>query len=102
MKKLLLTLFFLFISSTAMALEYQWKFVMPAVDNRETAVKVYEVLENINGVYDIQIDMLRNSVMFFYNDEKTDEEAVKKKLTEAGYEIEKMMMLEEPREGVMN
>ena len=101
MKKIILSLVFLFISNTAMALEYQWKFVMPAVDNRETAVKVYEVLEAINGVYDIEIDMLRNSVMFFYDDDKTDEKAVKNKLTEAGYEIEKMMVLEEPREGVM-
>ena len=50
MKKLLFALALLLITNTANALEFQWKFVMPAIDNRDTAVKVYELLDSIKGV----------------------------------------------------
>jgi hypothetical protein len=46
--------------------------------------------------------MERHSVMFFFDDDKTSEEVAKRKLIEAGYTIEKMMLLEEPKGGVMN
>ena len=102
MKKLLFALALLLISNTANALEYQWKFVMPAIDNRETAVKVYELLDSIKGVYDIVPDIERNSVMFFYDDDHTNEDVAMKVLQDAGYTIKKMMLLEEPKGGVMN
>lgn len=102
MKKLLITCVFLLIATNVNALEFQWKFIMPAMDSREAAVEVYEVLDSIKGVYDIVPDIERNSVMFFFDDEKTSENVAKEKLTAAGYKIEKMMLLEEPREGVMN
>lgn len=102
MKKLLVVFLLVFLAKSAHGLEFQWKFVMPAVDNRETAVKVYDVLDSVNGVYDIEINMERNSVMFFYDDEKTDDEIAEKTLRDAGYVIEKKMLLEEPKGGVMN
>ena len=102
MKKLLFALALLLITNTANALEFQWKFVMPAIDNRETAVKVYELLDSIKGVYDIVPDIERNSVMFFFDDDHTNEDVAIKVLTDAGYKIEKKMLLEEPKGGVMN
>ncbi len=102
MKKLLLACVLLLISSNALALEYQWKFVLPAMDNRETAVEVYELLDSIKGVYDIVPNIERNSVMFFYDDDFTNEDVAIQVLTEAGYKIKKKMLLEEPKGGVMN
>ena len=102
MKKLLIICVLLFIANNANALDFQWKFVIPAMDSRVAAVEVYEVLDSIKGVYDIVPDIERNSVMFFFDDEKTTEDVAKEKLTAAGYKIEKMMLLEEPKGGLMN
>lgn len=102
MKKILITLTLLLLASTVQAKEYQWKFFMPAIDNRETAVAVYEVLDNVNGVYDIVPDVVFNSVMFFFDDDKTNEEIAEKALIDAGFVIEKKMLLEEPKGGLMN
>ncbi|RUM47485.1 MAG: hypothetical protein DSY80_00885, partial [Desulfocapsa sp.] len=44
MKKILSILVLLLLVSNAQAKEYQWKFFVPAIDNRATAVAVYEVL----------------------------------------------------------
>jgi hypothetical protein len=102
MKKLLLACVFLFIANSANALEFQWKFVLPAMDNRESAVEVYELLDSIKGVYDIVPNIERNSVMFFFDDDFTNEDVAIQVLTDAGYTIEKKMLLEEPKGGVMN
>jgi len=102
MKKILLTCAFLLAANTASALEYQWKFVMPAIDNRESAVKIYELLDSIKGVYDIVPNIERNSVMFFFDDDYTNEDVAIKVLTDAGYRIEKKMLLEEPKGSAMN
>jgi len=102
MKKILITLALLLLAGTVQAKEYQWKFWMPAIDNRDTAVAVYEVLDGIDGVYDIVPDVVFNSVMFFFDDDKANEEIAEKALTNAGFVIEKRMLLEEPKGGLMN
>ena len=101
MKKILLTCVFLFVANTASALEFQWKFVMPAIDNRESAVKIYDLLDSIKGVYDIVPNIERHSVMFFFDDDYTNEDVAIKVLTDAGYKIDKTMLLEEPKGGIM-
>jgi hypothetical protein len=101
MKKILLACVLLFVANSAHALEYQWKFIMPAMDNREAAVEVYELLDSIKGVYDIVPNIERNSVMFFYDDDYTNEDVAIKVLTDAGYTVGKKMLLEEPKGGVM-
>jgi hypothetical protein len=103
MKKILIALTLLLLTGTAaQTKEYQWKFFMPAIDNRETAVAVYEVLDNVHGVYDVVPDVVFNSVMFFFDDDKTNEEIAEKALLDAGFVIEKKMLLEEPKGGLMN
>ncbi len=102
MKKIVFSLILLLLAGTVQAKEYQWKFFISAIDNRETAVVVYEVLDNIDGVYEIVPDVVFNSVMFFFDDDKTNEEFAEKALTDAGFVIEKKMMLEEPKGGLMN
>jgi copper chaperone CopZ len=87
---------------SAYSLEYQWKYVIPTMDNREKAVQVFDLLNDIIGVYDVTINLDTNSLMLFYDDERTDEEAVKKILDKAGFPVTGMMLLKEPREGVMN
>lgn len=87
---------------SAYSLEYQWKYVIPTMDNREKAVQVFDLLNDIIGVYDVTINLDTNSLMLFYDDERTDEEAIKKFLTESGFTVKRMMLLKEPREGVMN
>jgi len=92
----------LFFAIPAFSLEFQWKFIVPDMDTREKAVQVYEQLSTINGVYDITINMDTYSLMLFFDDDRTDEEALKKVLNKAGFPVTKMMLLKEPREGVMN
>jgi copper chaperone CopZ len=92
----------LFFSSPAHSLEFQWKYVVPTMDNREKAVQVFDLLNDIIGVYDVTINLDTNSLMLFYDDERTDEEAVKEVLLKAGFPVKRMMLLKEPREGVMN
>ena len=87
---------------SAYSLEYQWKYVIPTMDDREKAVQVFDLLNDIIGVYDVTINLDTSSLMLFYDDERTDEEAVKKVLGNAGFPVTKMMLLKEPREGVMN
>jgi hypothetical protein len=87
---------------SAYSLEYQWKYVIPTMDNREKAVQVFDLLNDIIGVYDVTINLDTSSLMLFYDDERTDEEAVKKVLANAGFPVTRMMLLKEPREGVMN
>ncbi len=84
------------------ALEYQWKFVIPAMNDRPSAVRVFEVIEQIPGVLDIDVNIDRNWLMFLYDDEKTDMETVKSRLQESGFSVQRTMLLEEPREGIMN
>ncbi len=86
----------------AHSLEFQWKYVIPTMDSREKAVQIYELLNSIIGVYDVTVNMDSNSLMLFYDDEKTDEAAIKKVLQAAEYPVEKMMLLKEPKEGMMN
>ncbi len=43
----------------------------------------------------------RHSVMFFFDDDYTNEDVAIKVLTDAGYKIEKTMLLEEPKGGIM-
>jgi hypothetical protein len=102
MKKLLFTCIFLLLASSASALEYQWKFVILEMDNRDAAVNVYEVLDSIKGVYDIEPNIERTSVKFFFDDDYTNEDVAFNLLTERGYKIHKKMLLEEPKGGVMN
>ncbi len=87
---------------SAYSLEYQWKYVIPTMDNREKAVQIFDLLNDIIGVYDVTINLDTNSLMLFYDDERTDEEAVQKILDKAGFPVTRMMLLKEPREGVMN
>ena len=84
------------------ASEYQWKFTIDSLDNSPKAVQVFQTLHDIPGVYDVAVNTDRESVMFFYDDEKTDEEAIKKVLNKAGHKVVKMMLLLEPKGGPMN
>ena len=90
------------LSDPAGALEYQWKFFLPTLDDRTSAVKAFEILNDIHGVYDVDVNMEQHWVMFFFDDEFTDESAVKRTLQKKGFPVDKMMLLLEPREGVMN
>ncbi len=88
-------------ASPAYSLEYQWKYIIPTMDEPEKKVKVFEIVNDIIGVYDVTMSVDTNSLMLFYDDEKTDEEAIEKVLNEAGFPVKRMMLLKEPREGVM-
>jgi copper chaperone CopZ len=108
MKKILLALIpvaltlALLLAGPALSLEYQWKFFLPTMTDPGKGVQVFELLHSIPGVYDVDINVERRHVMFFFNDEKTDESSIKKQLQAAGFQVNRMMLLEEPREGVMN
>ena len=86
----------------AHSLEYQWKYNVPDMDSREEAVQLFDVLNAVIGVYDVTFNLDSNSLMLFYDDEKTDEEAVKKVIQAAGFPVTRMMLLKEPKEGMMN
>lgn len=62
-------------------------------------MQVYEILDSVYGVYDIVPDVVFNSVMFFFDDDKINEEITVKALTDAGFIVEKRMLLEEPKAG---
>ncbi len=92
----------LLLAGTASALEYQWKFFLPTMTDADKGARVFDLIHAVPGIIDVDINVERRNVMFFFNDEKTDEEIIKKRLQDAGFPIKKMLLLEEPIEGVMN
>ena len=68
----------------------------------QKGARVFELIHSVPGVLDVDINVERRNVMIFFNDEKADEEIIKKQLQEAGFQVKRMMLLEEPVEGVMN
>ena len=86
---------------SASALEYQWKFVITEVVDRASAVKVFELLQPVPGVEDIDINILRKSVTVSFDDDLTDEMKLMRRLIKAGYTIEKKEVMMEPSVGVM-
>ncbi len=89
-------------ASSVSALEFQYKFIIPDMDDRKTAGKIYELVDSIKGVMEVDIDFLRQALIFSYDDDYTNEEKIKKQLEENNYRVGKIMLLKEPREGVMN
>lgn len=83
------------------ALEYQWKFVISEIKDRPSAVKVYELLQSIVGVEEIDINILRQAVFVFFEDDLTDEMKLKQLLIKGGYTVEKMEVMVEPKTGIM-
>ncbi len=99
---LILMTLILCIAIPAHSLEYQWKYNVPSMDSREKAVQLFDLLHNVIEVYDVTFNLDSNSLMLFYDDEKTDEDAVKKVIQDAGFPVTRMMLLKEPKEGMMN
>ncbi len=93
-----LTLFF---AATAWAFDYQWKFVISNMDDSKSAVAVFDLLHSIPSVSDVEIDTFRQSATFYFEEDVTDEIEVKKRLTKAGFKVEKMMLLKETNTGIM-
>ena len=89
------------LASSALALEYQWKFVISELKDKNSAVAVFEVLQAVPGVEDIDINILRKSTFVFFDDELTDENKLKRHLQKAGFTVEKMQVMVEPKEGIM-
>lgn len=89
-------------ASSAPGLEYQYKFIMPGMTDRQTAGKIYSLVDSIRGVIEVDIDFARKALIFSYDDEYTSEEKIKKQLETEDYEVGKIMLLKEPQEGVMN
>ena len=83
------------------ALEYQWKFVISEIKDRPSAVKVYELLQPVVGVEEIDINILRQAVFVFFEDDLTNEVKLKQLLIKGGYTVEKMEVMVEPKEGIM-
>ena len=57
----------------------------------------FDLLNDIIGVYDVPINLDTNSLMLFYDDGRTDEEAVKKFLIESGFPGKRMAISEFPK-----
>ncbi len=97
-----LSLLVLLMVLPASALEYQWKFFIPSLRTPQAAVRLFTLLNTIQGVYDVDINQQDHWVMFFFDDEYTDEVTVQSVLKKNGFPVKRMMLLMEPREGLMN
>ena len=92
----------LFAGKEAPALEYQWKLVLPELNDRASAVRIFAIIEQIPGIEDIDVNIERNWLTILYDDERTSLDMVKTRLQESGFSVQRTMLLEEPREGLMN
>ena len=89
-------------SAPAMALEFQFQYDLPSMNDRPTAVKMWETVEVVKGVLEVEVNFERKYLFVTFDDTYTNEEAIKQALTDAGYPVKKMALMLEPREGVMN
>lgn len=90
-----------FFAATAWAFDYQWKFVISNMDDSKSAVAVFNLLHSIPSISDVEIDTLRQSATFYFEEDVTDEIEVKKRLGKAGFKVESMTLLQEPNTGIM-
>ncbi len=86
----------------AMALEFQYQYVIPSMYDRQTAVKIWETVEVIKGVFKVDVNFERKYLFVTFDDTYTNENAIRKALDKAGYKVNEMHLMLEPREGVMN
>jgi len=86
----------------AMALEFQYQYNIPSMNDRQTAVKIWETVEVIKGVLDIDVNLERKYLFVTFDDTYTNEDVISETLEKAGYKVKKMSLMLEPREGVMN
>ncbi len=94
--------FLLLIPTLCHSLEYQWKFIIHQIKDSQSSITVFELYHSLPGILDVDIQKERNAAVFTYDDEITDEEKIQQSLEQAGYRVTKTLLLEEPREGVMN
>ncbi len=89
-------------ASCCRALEFQYKFIIPSMQDRPTAGKIFSLVDSVKGVLDVDIDFSRQALIFSFDDDYTDEEKIRGLLEKNNYKVRKIMLLEEPREGIMN
>jgi len=76
--------------------------MIPSMKDRPTAVKIWETVEVIKGVLEVEVNFERKYLFVTFNDTHTNEDAIRKVLGKAGYKVKEMHLMLEPREGVMN
>lgn len=86
----------------AMALEFQYQYDIPSMNDRPTAVKILETVEVVKGVLEVEVNFERKYLFITFDDTYTNEDIIRKTLEKAGYKVKKMALMLEPREGVMN
>lgn len=94
--------FVLLFATNSFCLEFQYQYDIPSMADRETAVKIWETVENIKGVIDIDVNLERKYLFVTFDDTYVDEEVIQTALEKAGYKVKRMSLMLEPREGVMN
>ncbi len=94
-------LIFLF-TTNSFGLEFQHQYDIPSMTDRKIALKIWETVEEIKGVLDIDVNLERKYLFVTYDDTYVDEDAIKEVIEKAGYKVRRVSLMLEPREGVMN
>jgi len=94
--------FVLLFAANGLSLEFQYQYDIPSMVDRQTAVKIWETVENIRGVLDLDVNLERKYLFVTFDDAYVDEDAIKAALEKAGYTVKQVSLMLEPKEGVMN
>ncbi len=94
--------FVLLFATNGLSLEFQYQYDIPSMVDRQTAVKIWETVENIKGVLDLDVNLERKYLFVTFDDAYVDEEVIKTALEKAGFKVKRLSLMLEPKEGVMN
>lgn len=90
-------LIFLLSSGIAMGDEYTVRFTITEITSEETADKVASILKGINGVFDVETNVLRHTATFTYEDDDTETDEIERVLKKGGFSVKRINILREPQ-----
>lgn len=77
--------------------EYTVRLTIPGITSEDSASKARSTLKGIDGVFDVESNVLRHTVTFTYEDEDTEVDQIEKTLGKFGFSVEKVDILREPQ-----
>ena len=77
--------------------EYTVRFTIPEIDSNDAAHRVASILKEIEGVFDVETNVLRRTATFTYEDMETETDEIERTLNKAGFSVKKTNILREPQ-----
>ena len=77
--------------------EYTVRLTIPEITSEGSAEKARATLKEIQGVFDVESNVLRHTATFTYEDDETEVDQIEQVLGKAGFSVEKVDILREPQ-----